>query len=709
VTHIPTDAHEAALAYARGGLFCVPLPFRSKGRNGAAPRGWQKLRLTEATIPDHFRKGEPANVALLLGALDNGEPGGEVVVDLDCPEALRAAPWLLPKTGRVAGRPGNPTSHWHYWAEAAPAKAHDEYLDPLPPARGRKRMIVELLSTGSYVLAPPSAHDKADERYEWHEFGKPAKVKAAELLAAVRTLAAASLLGRYWTESMRHDAALPLAGGLLRAGWTEAEVGQFVRAVCAAGQDREVKDRLAVVRDTKAKLDARDQHVTGWPALAKLLGKNGDTIVSAVRGWLGLTADGAAAALAEPPVPEVPAWPEPPEQEAFFGLPGKIVAAIEPTSEADRTALLAQTLVMFGSVIGRTGHAVVEADRHYCNEYLVLVGRTSKARKGVSYGRVFDLFKGFDPAWTEDCIQSGVATGEGIVWRVRDATYKTVDGVEEVVDPGVTDKRLLIYEPEFASVLKQTERPGNIVSPVLREAWDRGTLGRLTKSCPTKATGAHISLIAHTTAAELSRLLTETEAANGFANRHIFLCAERSKVLPEGGRVDGEAAAGLVAELWAAVEFAKTVGEVTRDAAARELWAGVYGPLSEGQPGLSGAMLARGEAHVLRWSVIYALMDKSKVVCKAHLMAALALWDYAERSVRHVFGDSTGDPIADDTLRLLRQSPDGLTRTDIRNYFGKHVYGEALAKSLGVLLAAKLVRREEKQTGGRPAERWFAT
>jgi hypothetical protein len=55
-------------------------------------------------------------------------------------------------------------------------------------------------------------------------------------------------------------------------------------------------------------------------------------------------------------------WPDPPAAEAFYGLAGRIVRAIEPASEADPAALLVQTLVAFGNVIGRGAYFEVEAD-----------------------------------------------------------------------------------------------------------------------------------------------------------------------------------------------------------------------------------------------------------------------------------------------------------------------------------------------------------
>jgi hypothetical protein len=186
---------------------------------------------------------------------------------------------------------------------------------------------------------------------------------------------------------------------------------------------------------------------------------------------------------------------------------------------------------------------------------------------------------------------------------------------------------------------------------------------------------------------------------------------DRSKLLPEGGHVDAAEMELLRGELVKALDAANSAGEVRRDDEARALWCDIYGNLSEGKPGLAGALLARAEAHVMRLALIYALLDCSPAIQEPHLLAALALWGYCERSVRFVFGDSLGDPVADEVLRVLRSaSPSGLTRTEISNYFQRHVPGNQIGRALGLLMQVKppLVRREVEETGGRPSERWFA-
>src|SRR4029453_5373573 len=120
-------------------------------------------------------------------------------------------------------------------------------------------------------------------------------------------------------------------------------------------------------------------------------------------------------------------------------------------------------------------------------------------------------------------------------------------------------------------------------------------------------------------------------------NRFVFLAVRRSRVLPEGGNIATVDFSDLVERLKSAIEFAHNAGEITRAHPARELWCACYPALSAGKPGLLGAVTARAEAQVLRLSVIYALLDCSPKITADHHRAAMAIWNYAERSVRWIF------------------------------------------------------------------------
>jgi len=253
-------------------------------------------------------------------------------------------------------------------------------------------------------------------------------------------------------------------------------------------------------------------------------------------------------------------------------------------------------------------------------------------------------------------------------------------------------------------------REGNTLSPVIRGAWDSGNLRSMTKNSEARATSAHISIIGHITRDELRRLLTETESANGFGNRFLWLAVRRSKCLPEGGNIDHENLNNLVIQLHDAIEFARNAGEVTRGEDARELWRTVYPSLSEGKPGLLGAITARSEAQVLRLSAIFALLDCSTKIKSEHHRAALALWNYCERSAKWIFSTSTGDPRADRILFALRMAgATGMTKTKINErVFNRNVSSDALSDALRILYQSRAATFTKEVTGGAPCERWFA-
>jgi hypothetical protein len=407
------------------------------------------------------------------------------------------------------------------------------------------------------------------------------------------------------------------------------------------------------------------------------------------------------------------------DEAALFGLVGEFVRVVGPHSEADPAALAVQFLVALGNCAGRHAWFGVEADRHYLNLYALLVGLTSKGRKGTSWGQVRALYARVAPTWAPGCLRSGLSSGEGLIWEVRDLIDKQepirekgriVDYQRNVVDEGVTDKRLTVLEPEFASTLRVMTREGNTLSPVMRQAWDDGHLRALAKNSPAKATDAHISIIGHITKDELRRELTQTDAANGFANRFLFVCSRRSKALPEGGHLAPDALDLVAAMLAKALEVATAAGEMRRDAAARALWAAVYPDLSAGRPGLLGAATGRAEAQCVRLACLYALLDGSVIVREPHLRAALALWDYCAKSAAFVFGESIGDAVADEVRAALQQAAPGwLSRTEISDVLHRNRSADEITRALGLLAEHGCVTRRTVETGGRPREEWAST
>jgi hypothetical protein len=316
-----------------------------------------------------------------------------------------------------------------------------------------------------------------------------------------------------------------------------------------------------------------------------------------------------------------------------------------------------------------------------------------------------------EPAWRGSTVFTGLSTGEGLIYAVRDATTRMErikdGGYEEVVaDHGVEDKRRLVVETELASAFKVMERQGNTLSPLLRNAWDRGDLRVSTRNNPLTATGAHISLIGHITLRELLAELPGIAAANGFANRHLWFLVKRSKLLPNPEPFIGPTVNGLGGEIAGALQVAKRIGRMERDPAANEMWVEMYPELEQDDDSLVAAICARAAAHVLRLSMAYALLDTSDLIRPVHLLAAAEVWAYSRASVEYIFAGATGDPVADDIAALLR-TRSSMTRTDINNALGGHVRSGRIDAARQSLTKSGAVRVSlDTSLGGRPAERW---
>ena len=395
---------------------------------------------------------------------------------------------------------------------------------------------------------------------------------------------------------------------------------------------------------------------------------------------------------------------------AYQGLAGEVVAAISPYTESDPIALLLQYMTAFGNAVGRGPYYLVEDNQHFANMFALLVGATSKSRKGTAADRVRYIFNVADPNWNQHCAIGGMSSGEGVIWAIRDPIFVMKNGILELSDPGIADKRLMLDEREFFQALAVMKRQGNTLSRVIRDAWDcRPVMRTLTKNSPAKATDAYISIIGHITAFELQECLDHTSMANGYANRFLFACVHRSKKLPHGGRLPKDVATTIGNKTTKALEAARTYTELGMDLAALQLWENVYPSLSEEAPGLLGAITSRAEAQTIRLALIYALLDGSSAIGRPHLEAALALWAYCNDSARYIFGSLLGDPTADVILRALRDRRQaGLSRTELHELFGRNRRVEEIDRALAALVSQRLVASTRMETGGRPSERWVA-
>ncbi len=258
--------------YLRKGFSPIPVELRGKAGIGR----WDKLAINNENVAHHF--GQHQNIGLLLGE----RSGGLTDVDLDCVEAISAAPAFLPSTSMISGRKTKPSSHWFYRStlhtSAGVASIQYKDLDG--------SVLCELRIGGGAAAAqtvvPPSTHPSG-ERIVWYKEGSPADVEDDVLRSAVVKCASASLLAKHWpTEGGRHHAALALDGFLTRANWSAEDRQHFIEIVATIAGDDDPRDRKRTSQRTEAKLKQGGK-ISGLP---KMIEHFGEDLVRRLAQWI---------------------------------------------------------------------------------------------------------------------------------------------------------------------------------------------------------------------------------------------------------------------------------------------------------------------------------------------------------------------------------------------------------------------------------------
>ena len=233
----------------------------------------------------------------------------------------------------------------------------------------------------------------------------------------------------------------------------------------------------------------------------------------------------------------------------------------------------------------------------------------------------------------------------------------------------IDDGRLFVVEPEYARVLRVIRRESNTLSAVLRSLWDRGSGGVLTRGAPIRVRGAHLSVLGHITLDELHRELDASDVYGGLLNRHLIGFVHRSpRRLPRGGTLTDEDLEDLGRRLERVITVASARGQIGWTPSGLAAWEAAYhGRLNIQRPGRLAAALPRAEAQTLRLAITYALLDGASAIDGVHVRAALAVWRYCERSAIVIFGEKTGDRVADRAVEAIRAAGKrGLRRNELR-------------------------------------------
>ena len=568
---------EYANYYHEKGFSVIPLKPRDK--TPAIPK-WGEYQKRRSTIEERtawFASGQN-NIGIVTGFVS-----GIDVIDFDTKEAMKNHLDFIQSTPVSATGKG--------------CHAFVQHLDGVRNFQKREDLKgIDLRADGGYVVAPPSFHPNGKQYAflpnrslddiplapfpKWVLPTKPdQKPAGGDLIRGVE-------------DGGRNDALVRVAGSLFAKGMPLDEANQFcITWNLQNNPPLSEKEVLATVKSIHS------LHLRNNPP------SSGTT-------------------------DETPRIQPKLSDEALPAFVGEFVRHACERSEADPAAVLATFLIRFGIECGSWPHVLVGEAKQYARTNAVIVGESSKARKGTSASPVKKLFSGI----AGGCMVSKgpLSTGEGLIWAVRDEILewvidkKTGAGNWILRDPGIEDKRLYVQDEELASALQATKREGNTLSPIIRCLWDDGDAEPLTKSNRTKTTGAHVGVITHITQEELKKCLSVTEQLNGFGNRFLWVYSRRQKVLSRPDQLDQEWLADYQRRLEKVLHTARLRGRMQFTIDAWKLWDAEYPRLSMAYGGAAGCMVNRGEAQVIRLALIYALIAGHVTIEVDDLKAALA-------------------------------------------------------------------------------------
>lgn len=333
------------------------------------------------------------------------------------------------------------------------------------------------------------------------------------------------------------------------------------------------------------------------------------------------------------------------DQAMFAGVLGDITAAAAPTTEADPVGIYASLLAGVGVLIGPGPYVRVGNTRHPLLIWPLLLGRTGSGRKGEATGTAEIFLRKVAPDSADRRTVTGLSSGEGLIERIRDDE----DSEES------KDKRLLVIEPEFTSVMARSKREGSTLAAVQRQAWDGRALSVLNRQ-QLRASASHVAIIGHITPQEFRIRLSEADMTGGTYNRYLPVFVDRSQRLPIPEGVSDHTVEALSDKLREGIDAATQIRQIQLGREATQLWtADLYDEFTEAddEDRAEAEFTRRAAPYCLRVAGLLAALESRALIGAADLGAAAALIRYSIASARYVLDRQARNPRLDRIRRAV--------------------------------------------------------
>ena len=403
----------------------------------------------------------------------------------------------------------------------------------------------------------------------------------------------------------------------------------------------------------------------------------------------------------------------------FPGLLATIIDACCTHSEAVPVAVAANVLLRMAALIGPTVYLPIGDERRLLNTFILMVGPTGLGKGSSNHGpsRIFrrveeylalDLKQQFEAGQSNGIASypwltihtGGLSSGEGLAAAIDDNS-----------EPPVLDKRLLVFEPEFSTVMTMAQRTGNTLSMVLRNGFDGVDIKPLTKRDKVQVTDPYLCLMGNTTARELachdqSAMMT----ANGMLNRFLILWQQPTRAVPFPQAMTDDTVDQLAEQLAQCIHHARgghhethyrkvsqKARRISLNDDARAVWTESYSDLLN-RPDCDRvqALTRRHRLHALILSALFALLDHRQVISASDVHSAIAWIDYSRQSVVYSFNALTDQQKSRQLSRLsykllfaindIHQRQAHCSRTDLHQWFHGKLRRDQMQPALERLL-----------------------
>jgi len=332
-------------------------------------------------------------------------------------------------------------------------------------------------------------------------------------------------------------------------------------------------------------------------------------------------------------------------EAAWHGLAQTYREVVSPSTEASDNYHLACFLTVVGAGLAKSVW-FPGARRLYPNPYVVLVGETAWAAKGTAMGYASDLaYQTIPELIPLASIDSSEGTSQAIYDSIQQSEAKRRGTVWIQID-------------EFNALLAKALQKGSKIIPDLKRAFDSPEVLQLN----TRYSRVNIEqppvfvLLAASETEDLSDM-TSRDVRGGLGNRILFVPGSPKGLNPDTPAPETLAWETLGNELRATFKFYRELGQ-TRfrwTEKAHHRWREFYQTIRArgADDRLVAKLSGRDRIHIPKIAMIYAALDRAKLIDLPHLDAATAFCDFLLAARYYIFRKVGLKPWVRDALEIV--------------------------------------------------------